>query len=190
MDFINVYDNLISKDICGKIIKDYAKDYSDKSIKRSANLESSVSEVNLSNIPYWKDLTNSLVSLIAPKIKDYLSFSTVTDPNFYYFEHVALMHHKELTNIPYHYDIEIASTSKMVIRNFAALIYLNNDFEGGELFFPIQKKVIKPEPGKLVIFPTFFTHPHVTSPAIGGDRYVLRFNYFFNVASSNIPDIY
>lgn len=63
--------------------------------------------------------------------------------------------------------------------NIAALLYLNEP-RGGELCFPVQKKVIKPDFGKLAIFPTFFTHPHSVMPLIEGERYLIRFNYYID----------
>lgn len=38
------------------------------------------------------------------------------------------------------------------------LIYLNNDYEGGELVFNDYNMIIKPEPGDLVIFPNHYMH--------------------------------
>lgn len=63
-----------------------------------------------------------------------------------------------------------------VLRSVGVLIYLNDLDSGGELAFPLQKRVIKPEAGKIIIFPTSFTHPHFVFPTIK-DRYVLRLNY-------------
>lgn len=61
-------------------------------------------------------------------------------------------------------------------KNITVLMYLEN-YIGGELYFPEQKELIKPEPGLLVIFPAFFTHPHLVIPANDKNRYTLRFNY-------------
>ena len=38
------------------------------------------------------------------------------------------------------------------------LIYLNDDYEGGELVFNDYDMIIKPEPGDLVIFPNHYMH--------------------------------
>jgi prolyl 4-hydroxylase len=37
-------------------------------------------------------------------------------------------------------------------RKYTVLVYLNDDFEGGETEFPVLKKSVKPEKGKAVIF--------------------------------------
>jgi hypothetical protein len=61
-------------------------------------------------------------------------------------------------------------------RHLSVLMYLQ-EMEGGELYFPLQEVLVKPKPGLLVIFPTFFTHPHTVLPPLNKDRYTYRFNY-------------
>ena len=57
---------------------------------------------------------------------------------------------------------------------YAAIIYLNEDYVDGELFFPNKNFVIKPPARSLVIFPGTeeFTHG-VNAPGEGPVRYVL-----------------
>lgn len=57
---------------------------------------------------------------------------------------------------------------------YAAIIYLNDDYVNGELFFPNKNFEIKPPVGSLVIFPGTeeFTHG-VKAPGEGPIRYVL-----------------
>lgn len=63
------------------------------------------------------------------------------------------------------------------LRNIGVLLYLNTLASGGELIFPLQRRSITPEAGKLLIFPSAFTHPHQVMPSFTEDRYALRFNY-------------
>lgn len=58
-------------------------------------------------------------------------------------------------------------------RGITTILYLNNDFEGGEIVFPKQGKVIKPEPGLFVIFPSNQHFPHEVRPITSG----MRFSY-------------
>ena len=59
-------------------------------------------------------------------------------------------------------------------------IYLNTIEEGGETEFLHQSKRIKPEKGKILIFPASFTHLHRGNPPLSGDKYLLTgwFNLF------------
>ena len=57
-------------------------------------------------------------------------------------------------------------------RILSGLIYLNDNFSGGNLEFPRQKISIRPEPGMLVLFPSCFAYPHIAKPVKKGTRFV------------------
>jgi len=50
-------------------------------------------------------------------------------------------------------------------------LFLNGNFEGGELAFPRQKQIIKPLAGDVVLFPSNFTHPHASRTVEKGVKY-------------------
>ncbi len=57
---------------------------------------------------------------------------------------------------------------------YAAVLYLNNDYAGGELFFPKLNYEIVPEPGTLIIFPSSEEFEHGVRPVKEGPvRYVI-----------------
>lgn len=56
-------------------------------------------------------------------------------------------------------------------RDVSIVGYLNNNFEGGETFFDRQNIKIKPQPGSVVVFPSYYTHPHQALPVIQGQKY-------------------
>ena len=58
-----------------------------------------------------------------------------------------------------------------VERDFSAIIYFNEGFEGGQLFFPNQDYRITPKPGMLVCFPSDHRFIHTAEPTISGIRY-------------------
>ena len=57
------------------------------------------------------------------------------------------------------------------IRTISALIYLNDDYEGGELYFPRQDIKIKPKTGQVVFFPSNYLYPHASLPITSGTKY-------------------
>lgn len=59
-------------------------------------------------------------------------------------------------------------------RVLAALIYLNDVEEGGETRFCHQNFASKPEAGKLILFPTGFTHIHKGERPISNDKYIIN----------------
>jgi predicted 2-oxoglutarate/Fe(II)-dependent dioxygenase YbiX len=48
-------------------------------------------------------------------------------------------------------------------RTLSVIIALNDDYEGGELIFPLQNYKIKLKKGQLIAFPPYWTHPHYTN---------------------------
>ena len=40
------------------------------------------------------------------------------------------------------------------------MIYLNDVTDGGQTYFPQQRRKIKPRVGDLYVWPAYFTHPH------------------------------
>lgn len=57
---------------------------------------------------------------------------------------------------------------------YALVFYLNEDFTGGELYFPTRSLEVKPAAGSVIFFPTTNEYKHGVRPVTGGaTRYVL-----------------
>ena len=61
----------------------------------------------------------------------------------------------------------------------AALLYLNEDYTGGELFFPLQNWEYKPKPGTLIFFKGDHTIPHGVKKVESGER-VNMISFLYN----------
>jgi predicted 2-oxoglutarate/Fe(II)-dependent dioxygenase YbiX len=64
------------------------------------------------------------------------------------------------------------------------VIYLNDDYEGGELIFPHRDVKIKPKAGTFIGFPGNRHYMHGVNEVIGSDRYTFsvwaRFEEAYN----------
>jgi hypothetical protein len=67
-------------------------------------------------------------------------------------------------------------------RSFSSLIYLNNDYEGGETYFPGFGLRIKPEPGLMVLFGSGPEYVHGVTKMRGGRRYTYAGWFTFDPA--------
>lgn len=56
---------------------------------------------------------------------------------------------------------------------YAALTYLNDDYEGGEIYFSDYNLEIKPLPGELIFFPGTQHYMHGVREVLSGNRYAL-----------------
>lgn len=67
-----------------------------------------------------------------------------------------------------------------IVPSFTALLWLNEDFEGGELEFPDLDLTIKPETGSVLVFPSMSEHGVKT--LISGERFVTSAYLYENPA--------
>lgn len=58
-------------------------------------------------------------------------------------------------------------------RCISAILYLNDDYEGGEIEFVNFGIKIKPESGMLILFPSNYAYKHVAYPVKTGTKYAL-----------------
>lgn len=77
----------------------------------------------------------------------------------------------------WHAEAACKSSSSRVV-NY--MVYLNDVPEGGETEFLYQGVKLKPETGKLVIFPTGFTFPHRGNPIYEGKKYIITGWYTYD----------
>lgn len=73
--------------------------------------------------------------------------------------------------------------------DIASLFYINDDYEGGELYFPKQNIKIKPKSGSAYFFPGDMNYIHGVTEIKNGIRYTCPFFWTItkHVESSNVP---
>ncbi|MFM2392979.1 MAG: hypothetical protein RLZZ546_961, partial [Bacteroidota bacterium] len=59
--------------------------------------------------------------------------------------------------------------------DIGTVVYLNNDYEGGELYFPMQGIEFKPKTGAAYWFPGDKNYIHGVRPILSGNRFTLPF---------------
>ncbi len=58
-------------------------------------------------------------------------------------------------------------------RSISVLLYLNDDYEGGEIEFVNFDIKIKPKAGTLIMFPSNYPYRHIAHPVISGTKYAV-----------------
>jgi hypothetical protein len=70
-------------------------------------------------------------------------------------------------------------------REYGSIVYLNNNFSGGETFYPQHNISIVPKPGMLAIHPADSNHMHGVSEIKDGIRYTIASFWTFDKERSN-----
>jgi len=65
-----------------------------------------------------------------------------------------------------HYD-----DSEFTPRRISAVGFLNDDYQGGELYFDLLNFIYEPVAGDIVVFPSNFVHSHASLPVTKGIKY-------------------
>ena len=75
------------------------------------------------------------------------------------------------TSADYSYGMEHPSDQLATRNTVSALLYLNDDFEGGEHYFNYYDICYKPQAGDILMFPSNYMAAHEVKPILKGSRY-------------------
>jgi len=116
---------------------------------------------------------------------NFLNSEIINHMNFYLAENNMIKDVGHMSNIEtaflkyektYHYKFHV-DASRLHNRIVSSVLFLNNDYEGGELCFKntFDNEVleIKPEPGMLIVWPSNLLFPHAVKPVTKGLRYTV-----------------
>lgn len=85
-----------------------------------------------------------------------------------------LLRYDSSGHLPAHQDQGVSS------RILSVLLYLNDDYDGGEIEFRHSGIKFKPEAGSVLFFPSNFLYVHEVYPVTKGPRYALP-NWYHNI---------
>lgn len=99
-----------------------------------------------------------------------------------YADTVQLVHWPENKFMPPHADNckPDGKPNDVPWRDFGAVIYINDDYEGGELYFTKLDMVLRPKAGMLAAFPATLSHEHAVLKVTKGERITLPAFYTFD----------
>lgn len=173
MDFIQVYDNILTSEQCAHYINliESGNQYPGKiAVKgREYSPETKVSiDINLSKD--FPEEVSYLVWLVEELLMKYYDDCGVGFPRKKCEFFSGRKYPEGVGFYKRHVD---AGNIETISRVITILIYLNS-VEGGEIEFPMQNRIIDPAPGRVILFPSVWTHPHEAKPTTKGDRYIMR----------------
>ena len=181
-DFIGQYSQAVSKDVCETMIDHFEK------VKQLPGI-GEFSGANNSNTrndeaAFFESITLENDAGLRPVASNIANFNKGLQTCFdKYFSKYALEKtlpaltskvvkmHKVKPHEGYHtFHAEVGGMSSLD-RCLVWLCYLNNVEEGGETEFLHQGVKVKPEQGKMIIWPAQWTHTHRGNPIYKGEKY-------------------
>jgi hypothetical protein len=179
LDFI-VVENFIGADELGELTRSFAA------------LRGTLNAKTLNN-DYWQGRLLFAHEVAAHSaeagqiMKDFQLAATQRIERFYrltqpiYADTVQLVLWSEGIHMPAHADNANPDGSPhgMAWRNFSSIVYLNDNYDGGELYFTALDAHIKPKAGMLVAFTAGFHHEHAVLKVLGGERLTMPAFYTF-----------
>lgn len=121
---------------------------------------------NLYNNPVMQNIHNQFNMLLLAATGPYANKYDIHES--FWHEPYSLLKYSGGQEYKAHYD---GGTS--IGRCISALVYLNSDFDGGEIEFVNFGVKVKPQPGMLILFPSNYAYRHVAHPVTNGTKYNL-----------------
>ena len=173
--FIFEKHNALSAEICDDAIarfESHPEDQYQGRIGQQANRDSEVkrsTDMVISGKEHWYDVDRALFNSLGLAIREFRNrFEYFRGP----FKDMGYGIQRTLPGEYYHWHIDGGSHA-FSHRQLVAIWYLNDvEGPGGETEFLYQGVTIKPEQGKLLLFPPFWTHEHRGVTLESGAKYI------------------
>lgn len=181
-EFIQVYNKIIPKNLCEKIINKFERDPSVKpgKVLDGFDRSSKVSEkskklyelkISESKDSEWKDLDLQLSVALTKAIKKYVKkFPQLQMSGQLVDIGYSIKRYRKGTDEFYNWHIDSNFNMKIGLQ-FSIVMYLNDVEKGGETEFKLQRIKVYPKQGSVLIFPTSFAFPHRGNKAISNTKY-------------------
>jgi hypothetical protein len=157
-----------------KIIKNFISNEDVDFLKFIFEKKEFLSDEELKKANY---LANKTLEKMKNKAQDLFGFKLIEDVsmNIQHNERFYILkrHENFVTDIHCDNFGDYQNVMYMWSGTLSNLIYLNDNYSGGELYFPEHDLMIKPEKGMFVSFPGNFFNRHGIFPAIGDGRYAM-----------------
>ncbi len=127
-------------------------------------------------------ISESLYNAVETSLKKYYDVYPRAEKNIKSQEKfVKLLKYYPGSFMPAHSDHGITS------RTISSVLYLNDNYSGGELYFPYFDITFKPKAGSVILFPSNFMYVHEVKTITDGIRYSFP-NWFHNLEKQLLPE--
>jgi hypothetical protein len=175
IDLVKIYDNAIEKNVCDFLINVFDT-LEDKHEKIENDRKPNFTQLNLTEISSDSDeiseIHNYLISKVFEYKKEYYEFiDNRCFPNEHAFEQFRIKKYNNDGNDAFDCHVDVTDYSSA--RRFLSFMWYLNDVEiGGETV--LKDVTLKPEAGKLLVFPSLWMFPHYARPPVSNSKYIVH----------------
>lgn len=175
--FIYTIDDIITDDVCHTLIN-LIEQYSGEESKRIPDTNVRAKSFELKHLN--PDTEKYVESILVPSVKKLINIFqnyglTITGSSQPLFRKIYGPTSCHVDNVFNNIESEDNFTKKE-LRCLSVVIALNDNYDGGEFYFPLQKQKVKLKKRQCIIFPPYWTHPHYTGTLKNGTfRYTITF---------------
>jgi predicted 2-oxoglutarate/Fe(II)-dependent dioxygenase YbiX len=173
--FIYEIPNALPGDVCREAIRRFEENTDQQSPGRIGSgqmKESSIkktTDIYISGRDNWKDIDAHLRQSLLGGLREIVKLFPFFAANRFKDLGYNLQRYREGEYYHWHVD---SGPGEFMTRQLVALWYLNTVEHGGETEFDLQQVQVKPEAGKLILFPPFWTHIHRAAAVTKGVKYI------------------
>jgi hypothetical protein len=181
-EHVGIFENALSLETCQYYIDYFEKAKSvNQTFSRQPEFKKTDKDDNLLPIQYDWDMLikkhephsrEAMVSL-GEKYREYTSVYSILEEGTAQHSVYHMQMQKTSIGGGYHIWHHERDCRELSNRFVAFMFYLNDVHEGGETEFLYQHKRYKPETGKLLIWPSTYTHTHRGNPPLSNDKYII-----------------
>ncbi|MDH3514604.1 MAG: 2OG-Fe(II) oxygenase [Gammaproteobacteria bacterium] len=174
--FIYEVRNALPGDLCREMIRRFEANTDQQYAGRIGQNRSEedgvkkTTDLRISGRPDWKHVDQALMQSLAKQFNEIGQAFPFFAANP--FKDIGYNMQRYRPGEYYHWHVD-GGPGEFSQRQLVAIWYLNDvEGPGGETEFPLQEVSIKPEEGKLVLFPPFWTHIHRAVTMEKGVKYI------------------
>lgn len=124
-------------------------------------------DINNKYYEHEKFLSNQVTEIVNKGLEPYFDEYPFARGNLKGREEPNILKYVKDGHLPPHQDHGVSS------RALSVLVYLNDNYEGGEISFPISNVTLKPKAGSVMLFPSNFLYIHTIANMKSGVRYAI-----------------
>jgi Rps23 Pro-64 3,4-dihydroxylase Tpa1-like proline 4-hydroxylase len=182
---VNLYSGSLTAEDCGAVIDTLnreldgtgvyswnsfnSEEYPENGVELRNALDFEISSEKLGPLDSGNKKLYEINSLVLSKIKQCIDdYGTSWEIDITHYEPLNFVKYRHPNN---YFKLHVDHGPEH-FRTVSAVLYLNDDYEGGELVFPrLDNLVIKPKFGDIVVFPSNYPYVHESKNILSGTKY-------------------